>query len=246
MTTKTLYDDPTKDFRQRYQLPDQFVWHPYDLARIDFDGYMRIVSDLLPHEPLNIIDVGCGPGAGSQLLAERGHTVTGIDYNERGITFARLLVPECQFEYVDIRLLAQTPHLHNRFDAAVCVEVIEHIPPEYHDDVLAGIYKALKPDGILLMTFPSTNMPLNRWHYQHFTEADVVMMMRRNGFSINEMVYQHLLGWATSRRLHRLLSNQYIDLRIARRFVRSVFMRWFNVTQYKDWAGRMVVRAERG
>jgi len=30
-----LWDDSTRDYRQRYQLPDQFLWDEASLAKID-------------------------------------------------------------------------------------------------------------------------------------------------------------------------------------------------------------------
>ncbi|HXF63693.1 MAG TPA: class I SAM-dependent methyltransferase, partial [Caldilineaceae bacterium] len=159
-----FWDDPNRDFRQRYLLPEQFVWNINSLPRIDFDGYTSVVLDLLPPPPAVILDAGCGPGLGTKLLVERGYKVTGIDYSERGIGFARLMVPQAEFVHTDVRQLESQQQLHGQFDAAIHVEVIEHIPPEYHTQVLTGIRYTLRPAGSLVLTVPSVNMPLNKWH----------------------------------------------------------------------------------
>lgn len=240
-----LLDDPSKNFRQRYKLPDQFIWDVYDLPRIDFDGYMKVVLDLLPPPPISILDAGCGPGLGSQLLKEKGYTVTGVDYNERGIGFAQLLVPGCKFMQLDVRLLDQAEDLHHQFDATVNVEVIEHIPPVYHDTVLAGLCLVLRTGGTLVLTVPSTNMPMNRWHYKHFTETEVVHLVERSGFVVKNVVYQHQMSWLMSSQLQRLLRNRVYELRILRYLLRQMFFVGFNTTNKSSKAGRLVVQAEK-
>ena len=69
-------DDPSRDYRRRYRLPDPFVWDVADWPRIDFDGYTRLALDALPDPPARVLDVGCGPGAGAARLVERGYAVS--------------------------------------------------------------------------------------------------------------------------------------------------------------------------
>ena len=44
---------------------------------------------LLPPAPASILDVGCGTGSLSVLLAQAGHDVHGVDFSERMIAVAR-------------------------------------------------------------------------------------------------------------------------------------------------------------
>ena len=39
--------------------------------------------------PMNILDLGCGPGIYSEKLTEKGHHVTGVDFSENSISYAR-------------------------------------------------------------------------------------------------------------------------------------------------------------
>lgn len=92
--------------------------------------WLQVLNANLPAQTaLNILDVGCGPGFFTILLAEKGHLVTAIDYNPEmlaiakrnsdncgvssGITFARmdaqaLSFADCTFDVVVSRNLTWT------------------------------------------------------------------------------------------------------------------------------------------
>lgn len=238
-----VWDDPSKDFRQRYALPEQFIWDEAEFARIDFDGYVQAALSLLPQPPTRVVDVGCGPGLGSQILTERGYEVTGIDYSERAIGFARVLVPAAQMLHHDIRHLSDLTRLHGQFHAAYCIEVIEHVPLQFQHMVLSGIYDLLRESGILVISVPSPRMPLNRWHYKHFTIGEIGELLNSSGFKVETTVFQHRMTILSSSLLWRLMKNKYYDLRFVRRAVRRLFLEAYNTTQEADHAGRFILRA---
>jgi 2-polyprenyl-3-methyl-5-hydroxy-6-metoxy-1,4-benzoquinol methylase len=237
-----LWDDPNKDYRQRYQLPDQFIWDTAAPPRIQFDGYMTIAMRLLPPPPARVLDAGCGPGLGAKLLCERGYEVVGIDYNQRGIDFGMILVPEAKLLHGDIRLLSEMAHLHDQFDAVIHIEVLEHIPPDFHAQVLQGIWHVLKPLGSLIVSVPSALLPPNRWDYKSFTQEEVIQLVQQNGFKVNQCLGQYRLTPLFSPRLWRLLSNQHYDLRFIRTLLRRLFLRRYNSVDNLSQAGRFIIQ----
>jgi SAM-dependent methyltransferase len=64
-----------------------------------------------------VLDLGCGPGDVSGMLAARGLVVTGVDENEELLAAARERYPECRFERQDLRRL-QVPRV--LFDGLWC------------------------------------------------------------------------------------------------------------------------------
>ena len=240
-----LWDNPEKDYRQRYHLPDQFLWDEATLARIDFDGYMSTAMNLLPKPPAKILEAGCGPGLGARLLVENGFQVVGVDYNQRGIAFAQILVPEANFIHHDLRLLGELEELRASFDAVTIIEVIEHIPPEFHTILLKGIHNVLSSQGTLVLSVPSARMPLNKWDYKHFTVQEIIGLIEEAGFQAKEVLYQHRLHWLFSGITWRFLTNQYYDLRFARSILRNLFFKRFNTTKNPNHAGRYIIRAEK-
>lgn len=51
-------------------------------------GWTALLRRLLPAEPARVLDVGCGPGVLSLLVAELGHQVTGLDIAPRMLEVA--------------------------------------------------------------------------------------------------------------------------------------------------------------
>lgn len=239
-------EDPSKDYRQRYYLPDQFMWHEADWPRIDFDGYMSMVLRLLPPPPARVLDVGCGPGMGAKRLVERGYGVTGVDYNERAVAYGRLLVPEAAFVLGDLRALDGLPGLDGAYDAAICVEVLEHVPPDDLRPVLRGIRARLRPQGVLVLTTPSPRMSVNVWDHRRLHLDEITGLLEESGLKVVRVLFQHRLSPLFSPAVWLLLANRFYDLRVARHALRWLFLRRLNVARTAERAGRFVIRAEAG
>jgi SAM-dependent methyltransferase len=245
--TDRLWDDPARDYRRRYRLPDQFTWDAAAWPRIDFDGYTGLAFDLLPPSPGRVLDVGCGPGAGSLRLSERGYDVVGVDYNERAVAFARILAEGGTFVQGDIRALGaiDDPAVGDGFDAAVCIEVLEHVPPEFRSGVFEGVFGRLRPSGTFVLTTPARQMSANAWDYARPTRDELVEMLADAGFDDVEVRFQHRLGTAFDPRVWRLFSNRWIDVRVLRHLVRRLFLARWNRVSDPERAGRSIVSARR-
>jgi 2-polyprenyl-3-methyl-5-hydroxy-6-metoxy-1,4-benzoquinol methylase len=242
---KTFRDDPARDYRRRYWLPDQFVWDVADWPRIDFDGYVEMALGLLPEPPARVLDVGCGPGAGSERLARRGYDVTGVDYNDRAVAFARLMVEDATFVAGDVRALAEVPGLARDYDAAWCIEVFEHVPPEHRPAVVAGIAGRLRTGGVLVLTTPSPRMHGNVWDYPRASLDGLRAILEHEGLRVTRVRFQHRITPWFSPAAWRLVSNRFYDLRAGRHLLRRMFLRRWNEAPDEAGAGRFVIRAER-
>lgn len=53
------------------------------------DAWEDLVVPLMPAAPASVLDVGCGTGSLSVLLAQSGYEVHGIDFSERMVAVAR-------------------------------------------------------------------------------------------------------------------------------------------------------------
>ena len=100
---------------------------------------------------LRVLDLGCGNGSLSHVIAEHGCEVVGIDTSAPGITISSQSFPECQFIQADIYELPDTDMLHS-FDIVLAVEVIEHLL--YPKELAKNAQKCLKPGGRLIITTP--------------------------------------------------------------------------------------------
>ena len=144
-----------------------------------YHGCLRVCLNLLmkekPSLESKILDAGCGDGFLLSKLKKRGLiNLYGVDYSERAIAFARLLVPGVEF-CVDRLEVASYPD--NFFDAVFLVDVLEHILPEEAGAVLKNIYRVLAKDGFLIISVPSIIEPINRKHFQHFSEGSMKLLV---------------------------------------------------------------------
>jgi SAM-dependent methyltransferase len=126
----------------------------------------------LGFEPgMRVLDVGCGPGRHAHAFAELGLEVHGVDISERFVEIAREGAPaSATFERLDARALP----FDAEFDAAICLcqGAFGLMTAAGHDgDVLAGIRRALRPEGRLALTAFSSYFVTKHWEAADF-DAD--------------------------------------------------------------------------
>jgi SAM-dependent methyltransferase len=96
-----------------------------------------------------VLEVGCGTGYVLRgLAAENRYDLTGAEAHIAGLRHARRRLPAVEFAQLDARNL---PY-ESVFDAVGAFDVVEHIAED--EAVLASIHRALKPDGIVVLTVP--------------------------------------------------------------------------------------------
>ena len=96
------------------------------------------------------LDVGCGDGRAvgvwlSELVAEW----VGVDVSERAVERARALGLDAR----RVDDAAELPFEDDSFDAAVCLDVLEHLFTPL--DALREVARVLKPEGALVVTVPN-------------------------------------------------------------------------------------------
>lgn len=115
-------------------------WHRYHFV-------MPIVSGK------KVLDVACGEGYGSALMARVAASVTGVDVAPKAIAHAEVAYgnrPGLKFINASCDAL---PFDDAQFDVVVSFETIEHIKTQ--DKFLSEIRRVLKPDGVLVMSSPN-------------------------------------------------------------------------------------------
>lgn len=127
------------DFDRIALLPDDEWNHN---AR--YHGYLL---GQMPERCRQILEIGCGTGTFSRLLAGRAEKVLAIDLSPQMIRLARERSerhPNIDFVVGDVmaRQLAD-----NRFDCIVTLTTLHHLPTEI---LLRKIRKALKPGGVFV------------------------------------------------------------------------------------------------
>ncbi len=112
------------------------------------------IAELLRHiegePPLQILDLGCGPGRDLKAFTELGHIAVGLEGAPRFAAMAREY-SGCEVWEQDLLKLDLPPA---RFDGIFANAVLFHVPSQELARVLAELRAALKPRGVLFSSNP--------------------------------------------------------------------------------------------
>lgn len=113
-------------------------WHRYLLAR-------ELVAGK------TVLDIACGEGYGSALLAETAAKVTGVDISDEAVRHAAKAYTRPNLHFLP-GSCAAIPLDDGSVDAVVSFETIEH--HDQHAGMMAEVRRVLRPGGLLIISSP--------------------------------------------------------------------------------------------
>ena len=143
-----------------------------------------IVSRFDVDKNSEIADFGCGPGLYTNLLAERGAIVTGIDFSENSLKYAKQAAAEKGLKVHYIRTDYLDFETADRFDLIImimcdfCV-----LSPAQRKQLLSKFHSLLKPGGSVLLDVYSLNT------FNQREESATYELNQLNGFWSPEDYY---------------------------------------------------------
>ena len=120
---------------------------------------------------LKVVDMACGEGYGSDVLASQAREVTGVDANPDAYEHARL-----KYTRPGVRFVRNMIELHNEAcDAVVFLQTIEHVPEPKevlrHFKEMAGTVYVSTPN-LLTLAPPGAEKSGNPWHLREYRVAE--------------------------------------------------------------------------
>jgi 2-polyprenyl-6-hydroxyphenyl methylase/3-demethylubiquinone-9 3-methyltransferase len=179
----------------------EFVWNQPGATLVHALILPTLLRWLKKTGARTVLDLGCGNGALTSVLAETGFDPVGADMSASGLALARQSYPNIPFHHMDV---AQplTRELQGSFDAVVAVEVVEHLllPRQ----LFQRAREALHPEGTVIVTTPFhgflknlalslTNQWDQHWHplrdYGHvkfFSRQTLTELFLEQGFKVSQ------------------------------------------------------------
>lgn len=128
---------------------------------VNTPAFLRMLPEV---DGLGGLDVGCGEGHNTRLVARRGARMTGIDIAERFIRHARAAEADDPLG-IDYRVApgSETPFPDAHFDFAMATMSLMDMPDQ--EAVMTELHRVLKPGGFFQfsITHPCFNGNYRKW-----------------------------------------------------------------------------------
>ena len=153
-----------------------------ELSGIRRDHVARYEFALTQLKPKSrVLDVACGVGYGTSMLAAAGHEVVGVDVSKEAIDYARKNWKRrgAKFICADI-----TRRKFKGFDAVVCFETIEHL-----EDPAPFLESLREAAPTLIASVPNeTVFPFKKYkfHHRHYTHRQFTELLASTGWRENQ------------------------------------------------------------
>ena len=174
---------------------------------------------------LRVIDMACGEGYGSDVLAQRAASVVGVDANPEAYEHARLRYRRANLRYA--RELIET--FSAKADAVVFLQTIEHLQDP--GAALEHFRELVGPGGVVYLSTPNvrTLAPQgaersdNPWHVHEYRAAEFEQLCRQHFSAVALFGLFH----ARKLRAHELALKLGWDAAHARLGLTGRFYDWF-------------------
>lgn len=144
----------------------------------------------------DILEIGCGIGNFTNILSGYGK-ITAIDIDQSLIDrFNKDKNPNISAGYGDIEK-GEYFFQKKTFDTIICINVLEHIKDD--EKALQNMHKLLKRNGKLILLVPihkflygEIDRAIN--HFRRYSPGNLKMILKQNGFAIENSRRLNLLG----------------------------------------------------
>lgn len=167
--------------------------HPLQKHRIK-----KILSMYTPKKNERVLDLGCGWGTFTFVLAPLCKSVTGLDFSKKSIELCKQKLRKTKLKNISLKCAdAQHTGLKARsFDYIICADLFEHLYPNQSVNVIIECVRLLAPEGRLVIWTPhrghflehlkNNNIILEKdvSHVDYKSMEGLVKILKKNGFRI--------------------------------------------------------------
>lgn len=131
----------------------KYSLHPKHLINLEEPWYLRDIN-----KKEFVLDLGCGNGQQTIVVAKECKKVIGIDNNLTNLAIAKQLVKDKKIknaEFIKTDLEKKLFFKNESFDKILALDVLEHL--RKRKQFLKEIKRVLKPEGLIYLSVPNKN-----------------------------------------------------------------------------------------
>jgi ubiquinone biosynthesis O-methyltransferase len=175
---------------------EQISLHPTKRNAFVLGRYRNVISLLKKLGSLKakkILDVGCGDGVLSYMLAKEHAILSGVDTSDIAIAYAKEKTKNMQIDFRQASAY-KLPFDEGEFDAVVSSDVIEHVQDV--NQYLKEIKRVTKKGGIIVLSTPIrfTEEPLDKMHVVEWFTKEYINMLAKH-FDETDFYTSHPVFW---------------------------------------------------
>lgn len=143
-----------------------------------------------------VLDIACGEGYGSNLLAQVAKRVIGVDISNGAINHASEKYQLPSLEFI-AGSTSEIPLESDSVDLVVSFETIEH--HDEHEQMFKEINRVLKENGVLILSSPEKNIykkrdPINPFHIKEITLEELILLARTHFEHVEVLTQRIVIG----------------------------------------------------
>ena len=147
-----------------------------------YRSVLEVVKDKI------VVDIASGAGYGTNLIASKAKHVTGVDYSEDAIEYAKKLYSATNLKFIKGDAL-DLPFEDNSVDVVVSLETIEHLTDP--EKFVKEVKRVLRPNGVFIVSTPNDDEYIegNEFHLHEFRLKDLKKLINKY-FNNSKFYYQ--------------------------------------------------------
>ena len=134
-------------------------------------------------EGRRVLEIGCGEGIGTSVLAQKAASVVALDYSDEALGVARAKFGADQIEYRRMKV-PPVNFPEASFDAVICFQMIEHLAEP--ERLVAEISRVTSDDGLAILATVNKEETLsdNPYHLHEFTAGELEKLLKSHFGSV--------------------------------------------------------------
>lgn len=184
----TWYQEEDKE---RVVVPPNMLRHSRENSDARYEAARKSLVARGVAPGATILDIGCGISAQAAMF--RGFRYVGADLDRLRLVRAKSSNSWAEYAVQDITCLGWRT---GSFEAVLCLEVIEHVPPTQRKGLMRELFRVLRPGGVLALSTPNGRLTpwkrvlgrkCERSHEQELAPAEVGRLVEQAGGELHEV-----------------------------------------------------------